>query len=357
MITVTKPYLPKRAHFDKYVDSIYKTNWLTNFGPLENQLTERLKEYLQVDNMLLVSNGTLALQILYKALSLKGEVITTPFSFVATTSSLVWEGLNPIFCDINPRTLNIYTALIESHISKGTSAVLPVHVFGRGCDVWEIEQIANKHNLKVIYDAAHAFNVHTKDQRNILTYGDASILSFHATKLFHTIEGGAIISNDPNLIKECKLLINFGISGYDKIDKLGTNCKMNEFSAAMGLAVLDDIKYINGERKRVFETYNMHLNAHLLLSRIDYSSQNFSYYPILFESEERLLLVLKNLLANKIAPRRYFYPSLNTLNYLSDKQSCPISEDISKRILCLPMYDGLTEKQIHLICDIVNQSC
>lgn len=355
MINVTKPYLPNEEILYKYIKQIYSSNWLTNFGPLERQLTEKLKNFLEVENLLLVNNGTLAMQVLYQALGLKGEVITTPFSFVATTSTLVWERLKPRFADIDKQTFNIDPQLIESQITKKTSAILPVHVFGRACDIWEIQRIADKHNLKVVYDAAHAFNVQTSENKNLLTYGDASTLSFHATKLFHTIEGGAIITKDEALIKECKKLINFGITGYDRIDGVGTNCKMNEFSAAMGLAVLENIDNIMNERQRVAETYDKLINPELLPAKIDISTRNNSYYPILLRDETACLNVRDNLLANEIMPRRYFYPSLNTLNYVK-YQSCPISEDISKRILCLPMYPDLTKEQIVKISDIVNYS-
>ena len=236
MIYVTKTYLPVRKSFEKYVDQIYSSHRLTNFGPLEQELTEKLRKFLNVDNILLTSNGTQAMQIAYKALGLSGEVITSPFSFVATTRSLIWEHLRPVFADIDPLSLNIDPAQIEAKISKITSAILPVHVFGRACDVWEIERLAVKNNLKIIYDAAHAFNITTNEDKSILNYGDVSTLSFHATKIFHTIEGGAIISKNKDLIKECKKLINFGITGHDRIASLGINCKMNEFSAAMGLA-------------------------------------------------------------------------------------------------------------------------
>ena len=264
MILVTKTHLPLRKSFDQYVDRIYQSNWLTNFGYLEQELTQRLKEYLEVENLLLTSNGTLAMQVVYKALGLTGEVITTPFSFVATTSSLAWERISPVFADIDPVSFNLDPRQIEDKITTTTSAILPVHVFGRACDVYQIQDIATKHQLKVIYDAAHAFNVKMNNGINILNYGDASTLSFHATKIFHTIEGGAIISKDATFIKECKKLINFGITGYDKIEGQGTNCKMNEFAAAMGLAVLDDIDYIMAGRERVDATYRELLPPEIL---------------------------------------------------------------------------------------------
>lgn len=353
MINVTKPFLPVRESFDKYVDRIYQTSWLTNFGPLEHELTEKLKQYLNVEHLLLVNNGTLALQTIYRALGLKGEVLTTPFSFAATTSTLLWEYLKPKFVDIDVKSFNLNPHLIEQQINAKTSAILPVHVFGRACDVWQIQEIADKYNLKVIYDAAHAFNVITHENKNILSYGDASTLSFHATKLFHTIEGGAIIAKDENVIKECKKLINFGITGYDRIEGIGINCKMNEFAAAMGLAVLENIDNIMEERQRVSETYDQLVNINLLPSKIDSASNNYSYYPILLKDESTCLNVRDSLLSNDIMPRRYFYPSLNTLDYVR-YQPCPISEDTVKRILCLPMYPSLTKEELTKIADIIN---
>lgn len=354
MINVTKTHLPERAKLDKYIDKIYQSSWLTNFGQLEQELTHRLKEFLEVDNLLLTSNGTLAMQVAYKALGLTGEVITTPFSFVATTSSLTWENLTPIFADIDPVSLNLDPRQIEDKITTATSAILPVHVFGRACEVDQIQDIANKHKLKVFYDAAHAFNVKMNNGINILNYGDASTLSFHATKIFHTIEGGAVISKDANLIKECKKLINFGITGYDKVEGQGTNCKMNEFAAAMGLAVLDNIDYIMAERERVDARYRELLPQEVLLQVIHTANNNHAYFPVLFKDETECLKVRDNLLANEIMPRRYFYPSLDTLDYVGI-QYCYISRDIASRILCLPMYDSLSNQEISKICNIVNE--
>ncbi len=348
MINVTKTFLPPRHELDKYIDKIYESNWLTNFGQLEQLLTNRLKDYLEIENMLLVSNGTLAMQVVYKALGLSGEVITTPFSFVATTSSLVWEGLTPVYADIDPISLTVNPDNIRLLITNKTSAILGVHVYGRPCKVNEIEHIATAHKLKVIYDGAHAFNVRTIENKNLLSYGDASTISFHSTKLFHTIEGGAIISNDANLIKECKKLINFGITGYDKIESLGINCKMNEFSAAMGLAVLDNIDQIITERQKVYETYCQLLPKEILLAPINFANCNFSYFPILLESEEQLLKVRQILIDNGIMPRRYFYPSLDILPY-TNYNNCPVSQDISKRILCLPIFDSIDNTSIQEI--------
>jgi dTDP-4-amino-4,6-dideoxygalactose transaminase len=240
MIPVTRPYLPSRERLDKYIDRIYESAWLTNRGPLLQELESRLSEFLDVQHVILVANGSLALQLAYKALELTGEVITTPFTFLATSSTLVWEGLTPVFADISPESLNLDPKKIEALISKKTSAIVPVHVYGNPCDVEAIQSLADKHGLKVIYDAAHAFGVRFKG-RSILKYGDVSILSFHATKIFHTIEGGAVVTNDPKIAERLRQLINFGLSGPETIERAGTNAKMNEFEAAMGMAVLDEM--------------------------------------------------------------------------------------------------------------------
>lgn len=342
MITVTKTYLPNIEKYKQYIEKIYETGWITNDGNFVNQLEKSLKEYLGVKNVVLVSNGTLALQVAYKLLNLEGEIITSPFSFVATTSSMVWEGLKPNFVDIDKNTLNINCREIEKKISKNTTAIVPVHVFGNGCEVDEIQRISKKHNLKVIYDAAHAFGIKYKE-KSILNYGDISILSFHATKVFHTIEGGALIINDDTLYQKAKKMINFGISGPGLIEELGINAKMNEFQAAMGLCMLDDMNEILEKRKNVYEYYikafsgRKDLKLQLHNSNCNY---NYAYMPIVFETEEKLLEVKLNLEKRNIYPRRYFYPSLDNLYYLNNEH-VETSNDISKRILCLPMYDAL----------------
>jgi dTDP-4-amino-4,6-dideoxygalactose transaminase len=342
MINVTKTYLPDKEKYKKYVDEIYENGWVTNNGPLVQRLEKSLAEHLGVKNIVLVSNGTVALEIAYRALGLKGFVITTPFSFVATTSSLVANGLLPIFADIDEKTFNLNPKNIEKLITPNASAILPVHVFGNACEVEEIEQIAKAHNLKVIYDAAHAFDVKYKNQ-SVLNYGDISTLSFHATKLFHTIEGGALIINDDELVQKARYLINFGIKNTEEIPHLGTNAKMNEFEAAMGLCILDDIEEIKKKRKEVVEKYRNELNGLVQFQQLNKNStENYSYFPIVFKNEEELLKVQKALNEKQIFPRRYFYPSLDTLSYIEPKQEMPISRDISKRILCLPVYAELS---------------
>ncbi|MBC7473812.1 MAG: DegT/DnrJ/EryC1/StrS family aminotransferase, partial [Candidatus Sericytochromatia bacterium] len=283
MINVTKTYIPDIDKYKSYIDQIFASGWLTNNGILTQQLESRLTQYLGVKNLLLVSNGTIALQICYKLLGLKDDVITTPFSFVATVSSLCWEGLNPVFVDIDPETYNIDVEKIESSITSKTTAIVAVHVFGNPCDVEKIEQIAKKYNLKIIYDGAHAFGVNYKN-KSVLNYGDLTTLSFHSTKVFHTIEGGAIIINNDQLYKKAKLMINFGIPAPDQVLCLGINAKMNEFQAAMGLCVLDDIEKIYHSRKKVFYFYLNYLNDISLIKfqLIDQqSSNNYGYFPIL----------------------------------------------------------------------------
>lgn len=357
MINVTKSYLPNIEKYKSYIDEIYKTAWLTNQGPLVQKLEKRLAEYLGVKNIILVSNGTIALDIAYRALDLKGEVITTPFSFVATTSSLVTNRLTPIFVDIDEKSFNLNPKNIEKLITQKTSAILPVHVFGNACEVEKIEQIAKKHRLKVVYDAAHAFDVKYKD-KSILEFGDISTLSFHATKLFHTIEGGAIIANDDELAQKIRYLINFGIKNSTEIAYLGTNAKMNEFEAAMGLCVLDDIENIKEKRKIIIENYREELKDLVQFQKQnENASENYSYFPIVLKSEEQLLKVQKALNDENIFPRRYFYPSLDTLEYIEPKQECKISRDISKRILCLPVYIELdfdNQKEIIKIISLNN---
>lgn len=367
MIPVTKAYLPNKDKYKAYVDRIYETAWLTNNGSLLQELESRLKEHLGVKHLILVANGSLALQLAYKALDLKGEVITTPFSFAATTSTLAWEGLKPVFADIHPTCFNLDPNNIEPLITEHTSAIVPVHVFGNPCQVEAIQAIADKHNLKVIYDAAHAFGTDYTDQhghtQSVLNYGDISTISFHATKLFHTIEGGAVVTNDDELARKIRLLINFGITSPTTIESVGTNAKMNEFEAAMGLCVLDEIHTIKTARQRIWQTYEQELAGLVQFQQWNPQSQNnHAYAPVLFESEEQLLNVEAKLKENNIIPRRYFYPSLDTLDYLKNdvianataviasgaKQTIKNStlkikhsHNIASRILCLPIFPGL----------------
>lgn len=356
MINVTKTYLPNKEKYKKYIDEIYENGWLTNNGPLVQRLEKKLAEYLGVKNLILVSNGTVALEIAYRTLDIKGFAITTPFSFVATTSSLVTNNILPIFADIDEKSFNLDPKNIEKIITPSTSAIVPVHVFGNACEVEEIQQIANKYSLKIIYDAAHAFDVKYKD-KSVLNYGDISTLSFHATKLFHTIEGGALIINDDELVRKARYLINFGIKNAEEIPHLGTNAKMNEFEAAMGLCVLDDIEEIKEKRKVLIENYRKELKDLVeFQEQNENATENYSYFPVVFKSEDELLKVQKGLNEKDIFPRRYFYPSLDTLEYIEPKQESKISRDISKKILCLPIYAELEKDFQDTIIEIIKDN-
>lgn len=361
MINVTKAYLPPIEEYNYYLKKIWENNWLTNHGPLVNELEDKLKKYLGVKHLFFISNGTLALQIAIKALGLKDEVITTPFSYIATTSSLIWEGCSPVFADIDRDTLNIDPGKLEEKITEKTTGMLATHIFGSPCDVDRINEISKKHNIPVVYDAAHSFGVSYKN-KSLLNYGDISILSFHATKLFHTVEGGAIVTNDDELAGKIKNLRNFGHLGSEKpeeIISLGINGKNSEFHAAMGLCILPKINEIIQKRKELFLFYNQCLEG-LKLSRIkipDNTDYNYSYYPIIFSTEKELLTVRDALKKESIFPRRYFFPSINTINYIKEinQQEMPISEYFSERILCLPLYHSLEKKDIEKITNIIKK--
>ena len=355
MINVTKTFLPPQAEYQAVLKKAWDTGWMTNRGVLVQELESKLKAYLGVSNVLTMTNGTLPLQVAIKALVLKGEIITTPFSYVATTSSIVWEGCLPVFVDIHPEYLTIDETKIEAAITSKTSAILATHVFGNPCNVEVIEAIAEKHNLKVIYDAAHCFGVTYKGQ-SLFNYGDVSTCSFHATKLFHTGEGGALFCK---LEYERTMFLhhNFGHDGPDVFNGIGINAKMSEPQAAMGLSVLPYMDVILQERKKVVDVYTKAFdfkNIQLLKIR-EHTNWNYSYYPVVFESETQLVKVMQALETISIYPRRYFHPSLNTLDYVKSV-AMPISESISKRILCLPLYVGLKTEEVERIINIIKES-
>ena len=353
-ITVTKPFLPPAAEYQAYVDGIWRRGWLTNNGPLVNELELQLKRYLGLDYLLFASNGTIALQLAIKALDLTGEVITTPFSYVATTSSLVWQGCEPVMVDISPASWNINPTMIEASITPRTTAILATHVYGNPCDVDAIESVARKHGLKVIYDAAHAFGSRYKG-KSLFAYGDISIASFHATKLFHTVEGGAVISREPETLRRLALLRNFGHITPTEFECVGINGKNSEMHAAMGLSVLPYIDEILAVRRRIAERYNENLRT-LSLGQPEIANgcvYNNAYYPVMFESESTLHRVLETLAPNNIFPRRYFYPPLSALPYLKNRQSTPICNDISPRVLCLPMYHSLSMEEVDMVSRLI----
>ena len=354
-VNVTKVFLPPIDEYKRYIDGIWARDQLTNQGPLLLELEEKLKLKLELNNLHFVTNGTLALQIAIKALELgEGEVITTPFSYVATVSSILWEGLTPVFVDIEPNTFCIDASKIEAAITSKTKAIMAVHVFGYPCDVEKIKAIADKHKLKVIYDGAHAFGV-TYKGKSLLSYGDVSVCSFHATKLFHTIEGGAIITNDKLLSDKVELIKRFGHNGDDHYI-LGINAKASEFQAAMGLCNLKYIDSIIDKRKKAFGLYDQLIPKEFkrpILS--DQTEYNYSYYPTVLKDGRALTDKMAEFSNEDIYPRRYFYPSLNTLPYLDSTQKCEVSEDIASRIICLPMYTDMATETIERICEVMRR--
>lgn len=353
-IYVTKTFLPPLAEYNKLLERVWTSGQVTNQGPLLLEFESKTKEYLGVSSFHFVQNGTLALQLALRALGAdNGEVITTPFSYVATTSAILWESSTPVFVDINPNTLCIDEDKIEASITKRTKAILAVHVFGRPCNTEKIEIIAKKHKLKVIYDGAHAFGADYKG-KSLLDYGDVSICSFHATKLFHTIEGGAIIAKNKEVSEKIELMKRFG-HNVDEHIMLGINAKASELQAAMGLCNLGYLDEIIEKRKQLYEIYDQFLEKDYK-AQASYSREghNYAYYPVLFKNEKKLLKTVSNLEAEKIYARRYFWPALNTLEYLKGtKQHCPVAEDIASRVLCLPLYADLKSDDVKKICKII----
>lgn len=356
MINVTKTFFPPLEAYQEQLQRIWTNQWLTNRGELVLELEEKLRNYLSVDHILVTNNGTIPIQIALKLLGNGGEIITTPFSYVATSAAIVWEHCTPVFVDIHPEYLTIDETKIEAVISEKTTAILATHVFGNPCHVEAIEAIAKKYNLKVIYDAAHAFGV-TYNGTAIFEYGDVSTCSFHATKLFHTGEGGALFTKDTKLQHQLFYSHNFGHDGPLAFHGLGINGKISELQAAMGLAVLPHMETILVARKRVVDFYNQNLDfSQIQALKIRQNTVwNYSYYPVIFKDEVTLLQVQKALNEDQIFPRRYFYPSLNTIPYI-DNVSMPVSESIASRILCLPLYVELQQNDIQKIVSILNSN-
>ena len=350
MINVTKTYLPPLTDYIGYLERIWESGWITNNGQFVLELEGALKNYLGLPYLQYVANGTVALQIALKVLNISGQVITTPFSYVATTTALLWEGCEPVFVDIEDKTFCIDADKIEAAITPDTQAILAVHVYGYPCDVLKIQAIAEKYGLKVIYDGAHAFGVKLNGV-SILNYGDLATLSFHATKIFHTVEGGAIVCGNQEMAEQIWLRKSFG-HRYDDYFTVGINGKNSELHAAMGLCMLPCMDKLIAERKLISDLYDKNLRGSGLITPqrppdLDY---NYGYYPVVFQSEEQLLRVKKALQEQQINPRRYFYPALNLLPYRRGEH-CPVAEDISQRVLCMPIYKGLGEEIIQKICN------
>ncbi len=356
-IYVTKSFMPPLEEYTKKLQEIWQSNVLTNQGKCLKDLENELENFLDVKNLHFLANGTLALQLALSSLGIDdGEIITTPFSYVATSSSILWQRCKPIYVDIEKDNFTLDPNKIEEKITKNTKAILAVHVFGYACKVEEIQKIAKKHNIKVIYDGSHAFNVKYKG-KSLFNYGDISTLSFHATKLFHTVEGGACIVKDKKVSNILELQKRFG-HNVDDHKMLGINAKASELHAAMGLVNLHYLLEIIEKRKVVSSIYDKELANYIARpKRQENIEYNYAYYPVLFNSEKELLKVVKALLVEDIHPRRYFYPSLNNLKYLQEYTSCPISEDITSRILCLPLYPDLEEENILRICNIIKNNC
>jgi len=354
MIPVTKTFFPPLEDYQIQVQRIWNNQWLTNNGELFKELSIKLKQYLGVNNILPMTNGTLPIQIALKIVGGNSEIITTPFSYVATTSSIVWENCTPVFVDIDPDHLTIDETKIEAAITSKTTAILATHVYGNPCNVEAIDKIARKHNLKVIYDAAHCFGVEYKG-KSIFNYGDISTCSFHATKIFHTGEGGALFCNDTELFHQLFYSHNFGHNGPEKYYGLGINAKMSELQAAMGLSVLPHINTIFKERKRVCDYYDNTLSFnHFKKIKIRENTKwNHSYYPIIFNSVELLVNALEKLATENIFPRRYFYPSLEELPYVNSELKCTVAKDIAVRVICLPLYTSIKNSDLNRIVTVL----
>jgi dTDP-4-amino-4,6-dideoxygalactose transaminase len=355
-IQVTQPKMPELNKYVSYLEQIWDRKWLTNNGPIHEKFKAALKEYLHVPNAELFTNGHLALEIALRALELKGEVITTPFTFASTTHAIVNRGLKPVFCDIDPHTYNIDADKIENYITVQTCAIVAVHVFGTPCDVKKIEEIAQKYNLKVIYDAAHAFGVKV-DGKDIGNFGDVSMFSLHATKVFNSIEGGLLTYQDESLSSKFNALKNFGLAADGSVQYVGTNAKMNEFQAAMGLCNLENIDSDISHRELLNETYIKYLqnvkDVQCLL--VDSSiRRNYSYFPIVLKDEKQRDNLYEKLRKYNVISRKYFYPLCNSFEcYDFNPNETPIALDISQRILCLPMYSELKVEQVKQISEII----
>ena len=354
-INVTKSFLPPKAEYEQMLERIWASEWLTNNGPLLVELEQKLQQKLDLPYLAITGNGTIAIQLAIKALNLSGEIITTPFSYCATTTSILWENMKPVFVDIRPEDLNINADLVESAITDKTTAILATHVYGNPCDVEKLEAIGKKYGLKIIYDAAHAFGVEYKG-RSLLSYGDISTCSFHATKVFHTIEGGCVVCHDPALFETLRLMRSFG-HVQDDYFLAGVNGKNSEFHAAMGLVNLGHLDAIISGRRQIFALYDELLNWESLYKPTERAADlvyNYAYYPVVLPDLATTLQVIQALNGENIYPRRYFYPTLNALQYIPVQYDCPVSEDVSPRVISLPLYPDLDHEMVRKIARIIN---
>lgn len=363
MINVTKSDVPDLEKYVEYLKTIWSSRWLTNDGEFVQLLEKKLEEYLGVENLVLVANGTLALQLALKVFEIEGEVITTPFTFAATTNVILWGGLTPVFADIDPDTFNVDPEQVEKKITEKTSAILATHVYGNPCYVEELEEIAGKHNLKLIYDAAHAFGVEYKDQ-SVLNYGDISTLSFHATKVFNTAEGGAVVAKNEECFQKLKLLRNHGIRSEEEVVLAGTNAKMNEIQAALGLCNLENIDEKIQLRKQIYEHYKERLSGanNIKFQKLVASRYNYAYMPVCFKNIEQRDEVYSELIKNGIKPRKYFFPLTVNYDYFRNKGQDLVAKyelkqasDIANRILCLPLYPDLEMRVVDDITSVIRK--
>lgn len=353
-IYVTQPSLAPLEEYVEILQGVWERGILTHNGPLVQKLEKEICSQLRINNFAAVSNGTIALQMAIKALKLKGEIITTSFTWIATISAIKWEGCTPVFCDIDSNTLNIDPDKIEDHITDKTVGIMPVHVFGNPCNVDAIDKIAQKHNLKVIYDAAHAIGS-TYNGKSLLEYGDISATSLHATKLLNTAEGGGCVTTNDELYEKLRRIRFFGHNDAKDIVEDGFNGKMTEVHAALGLANLKYYDEVLVNRKSTYNLYLEGLNRieHLSFQKTKFGIPNYSYFPVIFKTKEQLLKVEVALNEVNIFPRRYFYPSVNTFTKIIEYYKCPVSENIANKILCLPLYKTLDNQSINIIIDTI----
>ena len=359
LIQVTKSSMPEIEEYIEEIKELWDSKWLTNMGVKHQRLERQLIEYLNVDNITLFTNGHSALECAIEAFDLTGEVITTPFTFASTTHAIVRNRLKPVFCDINPSDYTIDVDKIESLITDKTSAIIPVHVYGNICDVKRIAEIAKKYNLKVIYDAAHSFGVKV-DGQGIGNFGDASMFSFHATKVFNTIEGGAVTYNDSSIKPKLDNLKNFGITGPESVEDVGGNAKMNEFQAAMGICNLKHVDSEIAKRKLVVERYISNLKdikGIKLSKKQEGIKTNYAYFPVVFDNYKKTRDgVFEELKIYGINARKYFYPLINSFDCYKDRYSdedTPVAKHIAERVLTLPLYADLSLKDVDRICGII----
>jgi len=356
-IFVTKPTLAPFSEFNNILNGGWDRGVLTHNGPLVQKLEKEVNNFLNIDNTVAVTNGTIALQIAIKALNIKGEIITSPFSWIASVSAIQWEGCTPVYVDADLETFNIDVKKIEAAITPDTSAIMPVHVFSNPCDIEEIQRIAKKHNLKVIYDAAHAFGVNYKGD-SIFNAGHISCTSFHATKIFNSGEGGGCFSESFDLTERMKKLRFFGHNDSGDIVDYGINGKLTEVHSAIGLANLPYVEQTIKRRKQIFELYFDELSQsnNITFQKFNEHEYNYSYMPIVLSNEHQVLKIIKELNKNNIFPRRYFYPSLNTIDTIQELTKVPTAEILSKNIICLPSYTGLEDEDIKRISSIIKDN-